>query len=329
MLARKFLKRHGKRFEYFIKKIPLMSLQKLGLRYERLLILSAPISLACILVTFVAIASDAATYKQKAACFDQALAFLESNKNELKEFWEEREMIGNVMFANKYVSETSIRSIGKIDYGCDRDILRQNTNTALSPEKFSEFLKTQLDKIRAESEARPVRSYGIEIPQKATISIGGIAITTNIVTAAQAMQLILMPILLLWLGSLFTTRYRETILIESAKTIYDLHPHAMNLYLNSEIPQIRKKSWCSYYGIIIIRYFPTIFRVFVLSIFILPPTIFYCFSLFFLGAIDYVWISIISGTLVSLFSLVNLIGELQAWHSGKTFPGPKCHRTQI
>ncbi|MDP2021736.1 MAG: hypothetical protein Q8L16_12650, partial [Hydrogenophaga sp.] len=84
----------------------------------------------------------------------------------------------------------------------------------------------------------------------------------------------------------------------------------------------------AYYASICICYFPTIFRISILSIFILPPTVFYCVSLFFLGAVDYMLMSIIGGALVSIFSLVNLMGELQAWHSGRIFPGPKCYRGQ-
>ena len=194
-----------------------MTLQKFGLRYERLLILSAPISLACILVAFISIASEAGDYKRRAACYTQAAAFVDANTAELEKFWEKREMVGKMMFANEYVSETSMRSIGKIDYTCDHKMMRQETNTALPPEKFSEFLKSQAQKILAESEARPVRSYGIEVPQKATISLAGVGVTASVITIAQAMQLILMPVLLLWLGSLFNTRYRETILIESAQ----------------------------------------------------------------------------------------------------------------
>lgn len=303
-----------------------MSLQKLGIRYERLLILSAPISLACILVAFISIASDAGSYKQKAACYNQAAEFIDANKAELNKSWGKRQKIGKVTFANEYVYETSMKSIGKLAYECNHNIIRQDTNSALPPEEFSAYLRAQAKKVIEESEARPVRSYGIEIPQKANISLAGVAITTSIVTAAQAMQLVLMPILLLWLGSLFTTRYRETILIESAKTISDLHPHIINLYLNSKIQDLRKKSWVAYYTNIWIRHFPVIFRISILSIFILPSTIFYCISLFFLGATDYAWISFISGALVSIFSLVNIMVELQEWHVGKIFPGPKCHR---
>lgn len=305
-----------------------MSLQKFGLRYERLLIISAPISLICILVAFISIASEEGGYKRRAACYSQAAAFIDNNKSELDKLWEKREMIGKKVFANEYVSETSRRSIGQIDYECDHQIIRQDTNTALSPEKFAEFLKNQAKIILTESEALPVRSYGIEVPQKATISLAGIGITANIVTFSQAMQLVLLPVLLLWLGSLFNTRYRETILIESAKGISDLYPHIINIYLNSKMPELRKKSWLSHYVIILIRHIPALFRIALLSIIILPPTIFYGVSLFYLETVDYSIISFFGGALVAMFSLVNLMNELQAWHVGKTFPGPICFRSQ-
>lgn len=299
-----------------------MTIQKFGLRYERLLVLSAPISLACVLVAFVAIASDAASYKRKAACYDAAAAFIDANISELNKLWEKRETIGKVTFANEYVYETSIRSIGKLSYECDHKIMQQNTNTARAPADFSALLKDQAQ--QAKNTTRPVRSYGIEIPEKATISFLGTAITINILTLAQVMQLTLMPVLLLWLGSLFNTRYRETILIETAKSISDLYPHVINIYINARMPELRRKSWVGFYIKAYFGYIPAIFRIFLLSIFILPPTIFYCASLFYLGAVDYVWVSLGCGVLVAIFALINLLGELNPWHAGKTFPGPNC-----
>lgn len=300
-----------------------MSIQKFGLRYERLLILAAPFSLACILVAFVAIASDFAKDKKAAECREVAANIVDKNLNELTILWNKRQMIGKVMFANEYVSETSIKMLGIFPYPCDYDIVRQDTNKAIGPSEFASKLRADAINIRDQSSRRPVRSYGIEIPEKATFSILGTNVTVSILTLAQVLQLVLAPVLILWLGSLFNTRYRETILIESATSIATLHPHAINIYLNIRMPEFRKRSKGGYYIKIIFPYIPTVFRLCLLAIFILPPVVFYCASLYYLGSDDHLVLTLFGGGLVGLFAAANLIGELNPWHSGKVFPGPR------
>lgn len=79
----------------------------------------------------------------------------------------------------------------------------------------------------------------------------------------------------------------------------------------------------SYYLKIAIPYIPTVFRILLLSIFVLPPTVLYCAGLFYLGSEEYIVLSVAAGLLVVSFTFVNLISEMNPWHSGKTFPGPK------
>lgn len=161
------------------------------------------------------------------------------------------------------------------------------------------------------------------MPEKAKIELFGVVIMINILTLAQVLQLTLAPILILWLGSLFNTRYRETILIEGASSISELHPHCINIYLNAKIPELRKRSKFGYYLRLVYPYIPTIFRILLLSIFVVPPTALYCASLFYLGSEEYNFLSVGAGFLVFSFAFVNLFSEVNLWHSGKTFPGPK------
>lgn len=300
-----------------------MSIQKYGLRYERLLTLAAPLSLACILVAFVAIASDFAKDKKAADCRETAANILEKNLKENNILWGKREMIGKIMFANEYVAKSSAILLSSLPYSCDYDFARQDTNKAIGPSEFVSKLRADAINIRDQSSRRPVRSYGIEIPEKATISLLGTNITVSILTLAQVLQLVLAPVLILWLGSLFNTRYRETILIESETSIATLHPHAINIYINARLPELRKRSMGGYYIKIIFPYIPTAFRLCLLAIFILPPVVFYCTSLYYLGSDEHFVLTLFGGGLVSLFAAVNLIGELNPWHSGKTFPGPR------
>jgi hypothetical protein len=300
-----------------------MTIRQLGLRYERLLILSAPISLACILVAFIAVASEAATGKKNADCYDSAASIVEKNIKNLEIKWGQREKIGKVEFANEYVNALSTYMIYGIGPRCDYKVGSQDTNKAIAPTDFAEKLKLEAKNIREESAKKPVRSYGIEMPEKANIAFFGTTITINALTLAQVMQLTLGPILLLWLGSLFNTRYRETILIETAISISDLYPHCINLYINARIPELRKRSILGYYVKLAFPYIPTIFRILLLAIFIVPPTILYCASLYFLGFDDYMALNITAGLLVFSFAFINLVSEMNPWHAGKTFPGPK------
>jgi len=300
-----------------------MSIQKIGVRYERLLILAAPITFACILVAFIAVASEAVTDKKNADCYDSAALVVENNIYDLEAKWKRREKIGKVEFANEYVMALAQYMIYGLRSPCEYKIGTQDTNKAISPKEFAEKLKLEASKIREESAKKPVRSYGIEMPEKVKIAFFGVGITINILTLAQVLQLTLAPILILWLGSLFNTRYRETILIESATSISELYPHCINLYLNAKIPELRKRSRSGYYLKVMLPYIPTVFRILLLSIFVVPPTVLYCAGLFYLGSEEYIVLSIAAGFLVVCFAFVNLVSEMNPWHSGKTFPGPK------
>ena len=305
-----------------------MTIYQLGLRYERLLILSAPITLACILVAFISVASEAATGEKNAACYDSAASIVEKNLQDLEIKWEQREKIGKTQFANEYVSALSSYMIYAIGSSCDYNIGSQDTNKAIAPAEFAKKLKLEAKNIREESAKKSVHSYGIEMPEKANISFFGTTITMDALTLAKVMQLILGPILLLWLGSLFNTRYRETIMIETTTSISDLYPHCINLYLNAKIPDLRKRSVVGYYIKLALPYIPTAFRISLLAIFIVPPIILYCASLYYLNLEEYTSLNVIAGLLVLSFAFVNLVSEMNPWHAGKTFPGPKFFNKQ-
>ena len=299
-----------------------MTLHQLGLRYERLLVLSAPITLACILVVFIAVASEVVNGEKSAACYDIAASIVDKNIKNLEIEWEKREKVGKVEFANEYVSALATYMIKGIGSSCDYEVGSQDTNKAIAPTDFAIKLKLEAKNIREESAKKPVHSYGIEMPEKDNISFLGTTIIIDALTLAQVMQLILGPILVLWLGSLFNTRYRETIIIETATSISDLYPHCINLYINAKIPDLRKRSIVGYYIKLALPYIPTIFRIPLLAIFIVPPTALYCASLYYLGSDNYMALKIAAGILVVIFALANLDSEMNPWHSGKTFSGP-------
>ncbi len=307
-----------------------MNLQQIGLRYERLLILSAPIIFACILVTFIAIASDAIHAEKDLMCYEKAAAIVDKNILSLEKEYEKREKIGKVEFANEYVSALSeLLIFNESSSQCDfYKIGKQDTNKALSPTQLITNLRNNYKKLFEDSEKKPLNSFGIELPDKAKIGFFGTVITISAVSLAYVLQIILGPILLLWMGSLFNTRYRETVLIESASYISELFPHCINLYMCVKTPELKRRSIAGYYVKLAFPFIPTLFRIALLAIFIIPPTLLFCISLYYLGFDEYAVLKIIAGFIVSTFALVNLLLEMHPWHSGKVFPGPKFHNNK-
>jgi hypothetical protein len=199
-----------------------------------------------------------------------------------------------------------------------------NVDEKIAPLELMEHLAKTAQQIKKEVDERPIKSYGVEIPDKAVISLGGTQIRIQTRTLVQIFQLVLAPILMLWLGALYNTRYRETRLIEGARSIADLYPHGINIYLSGEMPTLRKKSWSVYYLKKLIPLIPAFIRVSVLAVFILPPVISYTASLFYLELGKYWFLAPIAGFFVITSTLFNVITEFQAWHASKSFPSAKC-----
>lgn len=299
-----------------------MSLQKLGLRYERLLILSAPISAACILVAFISTSSDVGRHKRDAACHTQAAKLIDDNLDDLQAKWNKREKIGKYEFAIPYAHKISTDRIYGMETYCYSKVEDVPAQFSPSPADLSKSLKEKAESLIRDGESKPIVFHGVQIPNKTTISLAGIPVNTDVTTIVAALQIILLPILMLWLGSLYSTRYRETILIESAKKISELHPHIINIYIDGKITDPRRRSWTQYYLNIFSKHIPLAIRITILSIFILPPTGFYCLSLFYTGLIEINWPAIFAGFVAATFTLMNIVNEAQPWHAGKTFPGP-------
>ncbi len=149
----------------------------------------------------------------------------------------------------------------------------------------------------------------------------------ELLTLVRVMQVVLGPVLLLWLGCLYNTRHRETLYIARMSDVRQLYPHLINVYPlgwrdagSSKLP--RKKSWLNYgldrYGV------PgsyVIVRLMLLSCFVGPPVAFYSFSLFrlALGPTPYAGSFIATGALVLVFALGCAMCELLPWHLNKRF----------
>ena len=105
----------------------------------------------------------------------------------------------------------------------------------------------------------------------------GTEIVLELVTLARALQIALGPILILWLGSLYNTRHRESLYIGKSTDIRQVFPHLINVYpVGVILPELRRRSWIGYYrpaGLAVL--FWTV-RAALVSLFIGPP----CSSLF-------------------------------------------------
>ena len=64
-----------------------MLAQKMGLRYERLLFFAGPLSLLCLLVLFVAVATESQGNLPQGRCYEQAAAAIEADYAKLDGAW--------------------------------------------------------------------------------------------------------------------------------------------------------------------------------------------------------------------------------------------------
>ena len=219
-----------------------MSLSNLGRRYERLLFFAAPLALASILTLFVVFASNTQIERSTARCYESAASLIETKKDEADEAW------------NLYAkSKTS--TAAKIDYvfklrkilidtrlgsSCWAIVIEEVELRAL------DGIEALMTSLRTDSKrlfATPVRYPGVELPEKATVSLLGTAATIDLQLFVSMLQVVLAPLLLLWLGSLYNTRYRESLLIGRAKLVTEVFPHLINVYPAVRYPEPRRRSY--------------------------------------------------------------------------------------
>ena len=180
-----------------------------------------------------------------------------------------------------------------------------------------------ISNLRAEAKkllSTPLQLYGIELSEKATIGVMGTTITVGVLSFAQMLQIVLAPLLVLWFGSLYHTRYRETLLISSSANVAEIFPHIINVYPAGHYPQLRKPNlWQNHFPkFLSFMYFAT--RTALVSIFVIPPVVLYLLSLYFLHSDQYL-LNFLLGAVVAVFSLAPILVEALPWHCSKVFPG--------
>ncbi|MBI1773355.1 MAG: hypothetical protein HYR68_13605 [Burkholderiales bacterium] len=210
-----------------------MDKNKLGLRYERLLLLAAPILLISLIVLFIALTSHSDTDQITANCLNSAASEIEKDLPSLTKNWEKGNPSHDKYWAIDY--KHAIRTVfifAHLNPVCnDRIDTELEKHSQKEPKEIVAAFNVEIKKITAQLESRPFKAFGVEIPEKATINILGTNIKISAMVFAQLCQIALTPILILWLGSLYNTRYRETLQIANAKEITEIFPHCINIYL--------------------------------------------------------------------------------------------------
>lgn len=300
-----------------------MSASKLGLRYERLLFFSAPLTAICLLVLFVAMASDQQEERKNAKCLRHAVTGINSYKEELvKAFNKERAQIGDNSTKDYLLALRYVLIPIEIRNRCDtffKISSGESKEWNLTPERLISNLE---DKI-ANLEKKPLSFFGIEAPDKATINIFGTPIKMQLGVLVRFLQIALAPLLLLWLGSLYHTRHRESLFISKAQEVDAIYPHVVNVYpvlvgsKTEGFKSLRKKNWIEYFlDKYAVAAFFALIRVFLLLIFISPPVISFVWSLFYA---DDIYINMIAGGLVFIFAMINIFSEFSLWHYNRRF----------
>ncbi|WP_156179815.1 MULTISPECIES: hypothetical protein [Delftia] len=303
-----------------------MSTHKLGLRYERLLFFSAPLTAACFLVLFVALGSDQQVERKLAKCLKSAVVAIKENASTLDESYSGKDVairgdkIGSYLLALRYVLIPV-----EINTRCEAFF-------SISDSKSKDWSKPPIDLIKSIDlrivalEKQPLSFFGIEVPERATISVFGTPIKLDLNTLVIFLQLALGPMLLLWLGSIYNTRNRETLFNSRANELSGLYPHLVNVYpvlLGERAAGFRtpsKKDWVRYvldkYGVSILF---AVTRVVLLLIFILPPVGAYISSLFYTVTDGYGYLNLLAGGIIFVFAFMNVGAEFTPWHFNKRF----------
>jgi hypothetical protein len=294
-----------------------MSPDQLGRRYERLLVLTAPLSFAAFIVLFVAVASDSRKDNIQARCYEFAADTISKAEAELQPKWEQAKKerfssFGGIEY--KYAITKTWLVASKIDCYQLLNSEIDNRHKAAPAEIAAKFL--------ADAKAltsTPLQLYGIEIPGMATINVLGTSISIGLMTFTQFLQILLGPLMLLWLNSLYNTRYRETIAVGTASSLEDVFPHIANVYPFGTFPEARKKSWMIYYLPRVMAALYALVRTFIVCVFLMPPVAAYLFSMYFLHSDEYTAFFTVLGSLVFIAGLANPVLEFMPWHFHKVF----------
>ena len=296
-----------------------------GVRYERLLFWAAPITLVACAVFIAALAYNTQEERVNASCYESAAELVATNKKSLDDTWlkvvAERKKVPNYRGAElDFSKDVSLMLIYGAKFSCWLLIKESDYDLRQEPSKLIDNFILSAQTLRL----KPVRMYGVEIPDAATVSVAGTKIQIAMSTLIQALQVALAPIMLLWLGSLYHTRLRE---VETYKGKHDLlssHPHVINVFPLGHYPDLRKRSFIKSKAPLLWGILFCLIRLSLISIFVAPSVILYIGSLFYQPIFSYWWINLFSGfwVMVFVFGIALMEGQASTIH----FDGPAALR---
>lgn len=299
-----------------------MTSEHLGRRYERLLFLSGPLTIVAALILFIAFASTTQNERVLAKCFEVAIKTLDENKEQLDSQWNtyiEKKKESKYLENNYEHGLTMLWISPGIRSGCYEEIkplFQQGADTP--PAKLIENFSVRASQLRS----TPLELRGIEIPQKVDVGIFGTSIKINLDSLTAILQIGLVPVFMIWLGSLYNTRYRETLLVGKSDDISTVFPHLINIYPSGELPALRKWSPFAYWfppTTIACIWFSGI-RFCLIAFIIFPSIGCFLISLFMLPIEGMTLITVVCAFVIAVFGIAVLIVELFPWHASKIFP---------
>lgn len=285
-------------------------MSSIGLRYERLLFWAAPITLAACIVFIATLGYNTQQERLDAICYEKVADLLRSKEADLTAQWLDVEKAKKdkkpMSFEDiTYERDVSLQIIYKTPGKCWQLIKEQEFDLVQKPKKLIEIFISKSETLRK----KPIKMYGVEIPDIATVSIIGTSIKIETPTFIQALQIALAPILLLWLGSLYHTRLREAISLKDVESILAVYPHVINVFPNVSYAELRKRSFWKYHAPTISASFYYIIRTSLLMTFIAPSVILYLYSLTYQPIFNYWKLNVFFGFWISLYALGLLLVE--------------------
>lgn len=301
-----------------------MTASSMGRRFERLLFFAGPLAVASLLVVFVALASDQQEERKRARCLRSVADAINLNEGDLESARQGRRVVIGGKETTDYwlalrlvLIPWEVHNSGCVQHFPPFDIKEK----ILAPKALMEKTKKEA----AALDTRPLSLYGIELPEKATLSVFGTPLKMDLTTLVRVMQIALGPMLILWLSSMYQTRHRESLLIGRMRDVSTLYPHLINIYPvvmrgDSAWERPRKKSWSKF---LLLKFgVPGVYaltRIALLSVFVGPPVSFYVLGVYLLRGDAYSTVFLTIGVVVSIFAFATGLCEFLPWHVQKRF----------
>jgi len=304
-----------------------MSAIELGKRYERLMVSSVPLAIAAAFLLFTSIASKEQG-ANRGRCYELAASAVTTNKRELGDEWAEYQKYKDVPgYSNVYKYHLRLKWMEAINPGifgfCKAMTAEIEDSGEIPP---AELEKKWLAEARKRIKG-PVAMYGISIESETQITVLGTKVRVQLATLTTALQFALGPLLILWLGSLYQTRFRESIYNARARNLVEVYPHLINVYPVLVSLSLKKRVklllfvqphvfWAAMY---------TCLRILFVAIVLSPTVALYLWSLWLIPSQSQTFSHLALGIIVSIFTFGVLIVEALPWHWPKTFPNVEPH----